>query len=74
MLRIGTKVRVCQCSGVDSGRTGRVVSPRKVKTDGHCVPKIIGHYKPVNWRKESAVLDNNGNLFTMFDNRLRIEV
>lgn len=72
--RIGAKVQVMPFSGLDSGKTGVIVSPSAVKTAGDGIPlNIPGAYQQVNWRREVAVqLDNGGGLITMFKSHLNI--
>jgi len=71
MLKVGTIVTVSQGSGIDSGRAGVVVDRSEVKTDGRGIPRIgKGHYWPINWKIESAVRLDDGDLITMFDDRL----
>lgn len=65
----GTKVKVVN-GGVNSGKTGVVISPREVPTDGKGVPKLTGHYKPVDWKKEVAIKLDSGEVITMFKNRV----
>jgi hypothetical protein len=73
-LTVGTRVRVSEGSGIDSNKTGVVVHPREVKTDGRLIPtNVEGAYKPVDWSRETAVKLDNGNLITMFNNRLSEE-
>lgn len=70
---VGTRVKVSDGSGIDSNKTGVVVSPSEVKTDGRGVPtEITGVYSPVDWSKESAILLDDGGLITMFNNRLNV--
>lgn len=70
-FKVGDRVSVTHGSGVDSGKAGTVVNPREVKTDGRLVPtNIRGAYKPVDWKREVAVRLDNGELITMFKNRL----
>jgi len=73
-LCVGSKVAVCHGSGVDSGKTGIIMSrndfSKEVGTDGRCIPKLAGHYKPVDWKKESAIRLEGGMIITMYDNRL----
>jgi len=67
----GMRVKVSDGSGVDSNKTGVVVSPREVKTNGRGVPtNIQGAYKPVDWGREVAVKLDDGEIITMFKNRL----
>ena len=66
----GMKVKVCEGSGLDSGKVGRVAYPSEVKTDGRGIPTILVHYRPVNWREEAAIRFEDGSLNTMFLNRL----
>lgn len=64
-MKIGTKVR-CPFIGVDSGATGRIVSRHEVKTDYRGIPvNVPGAYKPVNWKKETAVKIDGGTLVTL---------
>lgn len=70
-LPVGTPVRVSDGSGVNSNKVGMVVSPNEIKTNGRGVPiNVDGAYKPVDWGRESAVQLDDGNLITMFNNRL----
>jgi hypothetical protein len=63
---IGQVVHVQICKGLNSGRIGRVVDRREVRTDGRGVPLIPGHYKPM-YPDEIALRDvKTGELFTMF--------
>jgi hypothetical protein len=70
---VGTRVRVSEGSGLASGKTGTVINPREIQTDGRGIPKIDGHYKPVNYREQSAIRYDNGQVDTMYNNRLRPE-
>jgi hypothetical protein len=64
---IGTRVKVREGAGLDSGREGIVVSSRILPTNGRGVPDIgEGHYNPFCPSKEAVVQDNHGDLFTMF--------
>ncbi|MFA5300661.1 MAG: DUF3008 family protein, partial [Lutibacter sp.] len=68
---VGQKIKIADLSGVDSNKTGTIVSPKEVKTNGQGVPtNIQGAYKPVDWNKEAAVRLDDGELITMFKNRL----
>ena len=70
-LRVGDKVQVTICSGLCSEKIGRIVPRNSVKTNGRGIAtNIHGHYKPVNWSKEVAVLLDDGELITMFKSRL----
>ena len=71
-FRPGDKVEIIHGSGVNSGKTGVIVARGEVKTDGRCVPtEIAGAYQPVNWSKEVAIRLDNGDLLTMFKDRVR---
>lgn len=71
-FRVGDSVRIAEGSGVLSRRTGVIVPRSEVRTDGSGVPtNIAGHYKPVNWRKEVAIRLDDGELVTMFKDRLQ---
>ena len=69
-FRPGACVRVADLSGVDSGKYGIVVDRREVRTGPRGIPLIPGAYKPVDWQKEVAVRLSDGELITMFKNRL----
>ena len=71
-IALGSKVRVCFGSGLDSDLEGTVVSPSWIKTNGRGIPLLPGHYKPVDWSREVAVMTPSGRLFTMFTNRLTL--
>jgi len=71
-LRSGMRVRVAPGSGVESGKTGVVVSTREVKTDGRGVAvEVQGAYYPLR-RNEVYVRLNNGELIQMPKNRLQV--
>ena len=70
-LQPGVRVKVVDGSGIDSNKTGIIVSPREVRTNGSGVPiNVQGAYKPVDWKREFAVKLDDGELITMFKNRL----
>ena len=52
---VGTRVKVSDGSGLDSNKVGTVVDRSVIKTDERGVPDIQGHYKPVDWSKETVV-------------------
>jgi len=70
-----SKVQIMNGSGVDSGKKGTLMTKqefnKQVKTDGRGVPKLTGHYKPVDWNKEVAIKLDNGEIITMFKNRVK---
>ena len=68
----GTQVTIVHGSGIDSGKTGVVVDQREIKTDGRGVPVNVSNnpYKPVDWNEEVAVRFENGELITMYKDRL----
>lgn len=70
-FRTGDRVQISFGSGLDSNKIGTVVNRNTVRTDNNMVPKnISGAYKPVNWNFEVAVQLDDGELITMFKNRL----
>ena len=70
-MKVGDRVKVCVCSGADSGRSGVIVPRQSVPVDGGGVPQLgEGHYKPMDWRRECAMREDSGRVFTMFRNRL----
>ena len=70
-MRTGSRVRICQGAGIDSGKVGTVVDRSEVKIDHRCVPtNVAGAYKPVDWQEEVAVRLDGGQLITMFKSYL----
>jgi len=70
-LKTGTKVKISNGSGIDSGKTGTLVDNKLVKLNGRGIPELPGHYKPIDWKQEYAIkLDGKGELITMFKNRV----
>jgi len=70
-LQPGVRVKVVPGSGLDSDKVGIIVSPKEVRTNGSGIPiNIQGAYKPIDWNKEFAVKLDDGELITMFKNRL----
>lgn len=67
----GDRVKISDGSGVISGKTGVIVDKSAVKTDGRGIPtNVQGAYKPVDWSKEVAIKLDNGDIETMFKNRV----
>jgi hypothetical protein len=70
----GTRVRVSEGSGISSRWIGTVVPRSEVKTDHRGVPMIgRGHYSPIDWSEQVAIRFDNGELDTMYINRLDAE-
>jgi hypothetical protein len=68
----GDKVEIAINSGVDSGKRGKVVSQQEVKVNGRGIPSNVeGAYKEVDWKKEVAIRLDDGELITMFKNRVK---
>jgi len=71
-LKEGDRVKISGGSGVLSGKEGVVVDKKTVKTDGRGIPtNVEGAYKPVDWNKEVAIRLDDGEIVTMFKNRVR---
>jgi hypothetical protein len=71
-ISLGSRVRIT-AGGVDDRKTGRVVSPREVRTNGRGVPtNVRGAYKPVDWNEEVAVRLDDGELITMYVHMLQL--
>ena len=64
------RVMIAEGSGLNSGRAGDLVPLSTVPIDSQGIPKLPGHYRPLNCKKEFAVLLDNGRLITMFKNRV----
>lgn len=72
-VNVGDKIQVMINSGVQSGDIGVVVNSREVKTDGRGVPtEIMGSYKPIDWGKQIVYRNLDGQLESMFKNRVTI--
>ena len=70
-LRVGKRVSIRYGSGTLSGKSGTIVNPREVKTDGKGVPtNVAGAYKPVDWSSEVAIRLDGGELVTMYKERV----
>lgn len=69
-LGVGDYVKVAEGSGIFSRRIGRIVRPSTISTDGRGILRLAGHYKPPDWRKEVLILGDNGEVFTMYRDRL----
>lgn len=70
-LKPGSRVKVNQGSGLDSDKEGIVIPPNMVKTDSRGIPiNVNGAYKPVDWKREVAIKLDDGEIITMFKNRL----
>ena len=71
-MSVGDRVQIAINSGTLSGKKGVVIDKNLVKTDGRGVPtNIPGAYKPVDWNAEVAIQLDDGQLVTMFKNRVR---
>ena len=71
-MRVGTRVRVADGSGIASGKVGTVINRRLVKTDGRGIPVLPGHYRPMT-KNEAVIRLDTGEVITMFRNRLQVE-
>lgn len=69
-MRPGVRVKVHPNSGVHSGKYGVIVPLSEVPTDGRGVPTLPGHYRPLDRKWERAVRLDDGELITMYLNRL----
>lgn len=71
-FKVGNRVEIAINSGCLSGKKGIVVDQKTVKTDGRGVPtNIPGAYKPVDWADEIAIKLDDGELTTMYKNRVK---
>jgi hypothetical protein len=73
-LKIGDRVQVVHCSGVDSGKEGVIISNREIpmkQTGGGIIPALEGHYRPMQTSEVGVRLDG-GEIITMFRNRLKL--
>jgi len=71
--KVGTRVKVTECSGVDSGKEGVVIDPRFVKKGWMNIPEIPGEYRPWDGKRasrESFIRLDSGAVIAMFNNRL----
>lgn len=66
----GMRVMICEGSGLDSGKVGKVMFPSELKRDARGVPQLPGHYSPIDWSREAAIRLDNGMVTTMYINRL----
>lgn len=68
----GDKVSVIFGTGIASGKTGTVVSSSEIKTDGRGIPtNVEGAYKPVDWKRETAIRYDDGKYDTLEHGRLK---
>jgi len=67
-LSIGMSVRICEGSGCLSGKVGKIINPATIQKDGRGVPKIAGHYQPVDYKEQVAIQFDHG-IDTMYKNR-----
>ena len=76
-LPVGTRVQVCEGSGLASNQKGVVVapSPNILHLDGRGVPQMgQGHYRPFNAKEDAVILYDDGHYDTMYWDRLWMEV
>jgi hypothetical protein len=75
-IRIGSRVRISDLSGIYSGREATVIEHSQIpmkQTGGGLIPDVgKGHYFPVDWRKEAAIQFDDGTKHTMFYERLTV--
>jgi hypothetical protein len=70
-FKIGSKAKISQGSGIDSGKIVTIVDRSAIKTDGRNIPtNVQGAYKPVDWSREVAIQYADGKFGTMFKNRM----
>jgi len=71
-MRIGQRIIICYCSGIDSGKRGTIIDPKEIptkQTGGGIIPDLPGYYKPADWKKEYAIRFDDGRLGTMYKTR-----
>jgi hypothetical protein len=71
-FRVGMRVQIADCSGIDSNKIGTITSPSKVRVNGRGVPDVPGHYRPADWTKQVPLVTDDGELIIMFKDRLII--
>lgn len=75
-IKIGSRVRISDGSGIYSGREATVIEHSQIpmkQTGGGLIPDVgKGHYFPVDWRKEVAIQFDDGTKDTMFYDRLNV--
>lgn len=65
-FNIGTRVKVCEGFGLDSGREGIVVSASTLPLNGRGIPDIgQGHYTSFKPSHEAVLRDNDGDNFLL---------
>ena len=70
-LSTGARVRVSDLSGLDSGKTGKVVHPSEVGTNPRGVLNIPGEYKPFDRDRSHVVKLDKGGYISMPKGRLQ---
>jgi len=70
-LSIGSTVKVCEGSGLNSDKIG-IVQNSKNHNQSFFKQIEPGRYNEFNHNTESLIMDQNSNYFTMFNNRLII--
>jgi len=65
-FRVGTRVKVCEGSGIDSNRVGVVINPH---TNSEWKAKLGYNHGPIR-QEERACKEDNGGYFVMFISRL----
>jgi hypothetical protein len=70
-FRPGDKVQICEGSGILSGWVATVVDWKEIMTNGRGVPLILGHYHPVDRKRQIPVRYEDGFVDTIFKDRLR---
>jgi hypothetical protein len=67
-MAVGTRIKIVEGSGLDSGKTGVIQMPR---LDWRGMPKDVhGAYKPFDPTKEFYIRLDNGTFTTMFKVRV----
>ena len=75
-LKPGTRVRIADCSGVDSNKTGVIMPLQALRLTGRGIPDLPGEYRPwtaARTRFERLVRLDDGSTVTMFRDRLTPE-
>ena len=69
-FNVGQKVRISFCSGINSGKIGRIIPLSSIKKNEHGIPMLEGHYCPIDSKRESALQTDSGEVIIMYNNRL----
>jgi hypothetical protein len=74
-LATGSRVKVFDCSGINSGKCGVIVNSRTITFNYRLIPMLEGEYKPWDKKRQKEevfIAYDDDTISSMYKNRLKL--